>query len=180
MDTDNNFLFQETLRTQEDKVLDCNKGKYWAKKKLFFVCCWFLLWQPCDTCNCNRPARSTCDFDHFLLQHSTQFWFCSISTFFGTPSRVYPPQLLLNQNCLPLFHLQIFMCSTLRLKKPFSNSSAKIFCRKPSRVDKRNSNFFSPIFWWQASTEGCHSSWWKHHSFFSSIGSLKAYAENIL
>ena len=35
VDTDNNFLFQETLRTQEDKVLDCNKGKYWTKKKRF-------------------------------------------------------------------------------------------------------------------------------------------------
>ena len=39
MDTDNNFLFQETLRTQEDKVLDCNKRKDWRKKKysLFVV-----------------------------------------------------------------------------------------------------------------------------------------------
>ena len=34
----------------------------------------------------------------------------------------------------------------LRLKKPFFNSSAKTFCRKPSRVDKRKSKFFSPIF----------------------------------
>ena len=53
-------------------------------------------------------------YDFVLLVH-----------FFGTPSRVYPPQLLLKQNCLPLFHLQIFMCSTLRLKKPFLNSSAQ-------------------------------------------------------
>ena len=74
-------------------------------------------------------------YDFVLLVH-----------FFGTPSRVHPPHLLLNQNCLPLFHLQIFMCSTLRLKKPFFNSSAKTFCPKPSRVDKRNSKFFSPIF----------------------------------
>ena len=77
--------------------------------------------------------------------------YCSIALNFGNdfvllPSRVYPPQLLLNQNCLPLFHLQIFMCSTLRFKKPFLNSSAKTFCRKPSRVDKRKSKFFSPSF----------------------------------
>ena len=77
--------------------------------------------------------------------------YCSIALNFGNdfvllPSRVYPPQLLLNQNCLPLFHLQIFMCSTFRLKKTFFNSSAKTFCRKPSRVDKRKSKFFSPSF----------------------------------
>ena len=148
MDTDNNFLFQETLRTQEDKVLDCNKRKDWRKKKnsLFVVdsCSGSLATLATATALPVPPAILVISYCSIALNFGYDF--VLLVHFFGTPSRVYPPQLLLNQNCLPLFHLQIFMCSTLRLKKPFFNSSAKTFCPKPSRVDKRNSKFFSPIF----------------------------------
>ena len=143
MNTGNNFLFQETLRTQEYKVLDCNKRKDWRKKKnsLFVVdsCSGSLATLATATALPVPPAILIISYCSIALNFGYDF--VLLVHFFGTPSRVYPPHLLLNQNCLPLFHLQICMCSTLRLKKPFSNSSAKTFCRKPSRVDKR-ANFF--------------------------------------
>ena len=77
-----------------------------------------------------NPTTLNFGYDFVLLVH-----------FFGTPSRVYPPQLLLNQNCLPLFHLQIFMCSTLRLKKPFLTLQQKHFAENHQGLTKGRANF---------------------------------------